>query len=164
MRLPFVEFDLFVEFLAARLGRTLAGACRTAYWTAWGCKWCEGAWSCVISTGGHARHWIPFICQSKPSWEKTTIPNKSEKENCRATLATQMCGALIPKRFSPIQHDRVKKKYDRESEIPKKLGIRTASLLVNTYEYVTIKLYSACENACLLTCKTIPFRLSVHSL
>ena len=24
------------------------------------------------------------------------------------------------------------------SEIPKKLGIRTASLLVNTYEYVTI--------------------------
>ena len=46
----------------------------------------------------------------------------------------------------------------------KKLGIRTASLLVNTYEYVTIKLYSACENACLLACKTIPFRLSVHSL
>ena len=32
-----------------------------------------------------------------------------KRKNCRATLATQMCGALIPKRLSPIQHDRVKK-------------------------------------------------------
>ena len=98
-----------------------------------------------------ARHWIPFICQSKPILRKDDNSEQPEKENCRATFATQ-CTALSLKCHSEQTGSELKKNelFSLKSEtIPTKkfVNVYCIFLLVKS-----IKLCKSYETKICCTC------------
>ena len=61
----------------------------------------------TAASSKYCRHWIPFICQSKPILGKDDNAEQPEKENCRATFAAQ-CTALSLKCHSELTKEKEK--------------------------------------------------------